>query len=276
MEDLLSISQMACLHGITRQTLIYYDDIGLFRPIRVDENGYRYYSKKQIPFLREICFLKNLGIGLKEILLHFEDRTPSKEIELLGMQKKLLTEKIGALNRMREAIKLRLSLYEDAIDADETQFFEPFVKHYRGLRAVFKEYIQPIGRENLHLTMMDIWNEVYKQGSIPSCGFGSIFRKESILSGNPDDGAGSCVFLYPWSEYEGTVIDMPAGEYACMYKYGMPYDTDKLKELVRWIDSNGYELCGDMIDICLLDTTFYNSRSNTDFGLLQAPVRKKK
>ena len=54
----LTISEMSEIHNTTRQTLIYYDRIGLFKPIKVDENGYRYYSSNQIPFLREICFLK--------------------------------------------------------------------------------------------------------------------------------------------------------------------------------------------------------------------------
>ena len=59
---LLTISEMAYIHGITRTTLIYYDKIGLFQPETVDENGYRYYSPTQIPMLREICFLRSIGI----------------------------------------------------------------------------------------------------------------------------------------------------------------------------------------------------------------------
>ena len=59
---LLTISEMAYIHGITRTTLIYYDKIGLFQPETVDENGYRYYSPTQIPMLREICFLRSIGM----------------------------------------------------------------------------------------------------------------------------------------------------------------------------------------------------------------------
>ena len=65
MSTYISISEMAKLHGITRQTLIHYDNIDLFKPAKVDTNGYRYYCKHQIPYLREICFLKSLGISLK-------------------------------------------------------------------------------------------------------------------------------------------------------------------------------------------------------------------
>ena len=42
--EYLTVSQMAKLHHISRQTLIYYDHIGLFRPQITDDKGYRYYS----------------------------------------------------------------------------------------------------------------------------------------------------------------------------------------------------------------------------------------
>jgi len=40
-ERYLTISEMSEIHNITRQTLLYYDKIDLFKPIMVDENGYR-------------------------------------------------------------------------------------------------------------------------------------------------------------------------------------------------------------------------------------------
>ena len=63
----LSISEMAQIHNITRQTLIYYDKIGLFKPDIIESNGYRYYSTTQIPLLREICFLRSIGMSMDDI-----------------------------------------------------------------------------------------------------------------------------------------------------------------------------------------------------------------
>lgn len=61
MSAYIFISEMAKLHGITRQTLIHYGSIDLFKPAKVDTNGYRYYYKYQILYLREIGFLKVFG-----------------------------------------------------------------------------------------------------------------------------------------------------------------------------------------------------------------------
>ena len=55
----------------------------------------------------------------------------------------------------------------------------------------------------------------------------------------------------------------------------MPYDTEDLDVLLTWIEENGYELCGDVLDTCLLYTTFYKGQQNMDYCLLQAPVRIK-
>ena len=62
----------------------------------------------------------------------------------------------------------------------------------------------------------------------------------------------------------------------CMYKYGMPYDTEHLEKLMQWLAKNNYELAGDIIDVCLLDTTFYKQETGVDFCMLQAPVTLKK
>ena len=42
-----------------------------------------------------------------------------------------------------------------------------------------------------------------------------------------------------------------------------------------WIEMNGYELCGDVIDLCLLDTTFYREQKTLDYCLLLAPIQLK-
>ena len=275
MRNLISISEMAKLHGLTRQTLIYYDEIDLFKPVQVDDNGYRYYSKRQIPFLREICFLKNLGIGLKEIVAHFQARNPQKEMSMLKNQKEKLALEIARLNKMRDAIDQRISIYEKAVDADAMQIHEPFIKPYQARKAIFKEYVQPISRENLHLTLMSLWQEIFKKENVPSGGFGSILKKEGILKGDFLQGAGRCIFVPPWSEDHENTVTIPAGLYACMYKYGMPYETKYAVELLTWLQNNGYVLIGDIVDVCLLDTTFYKEQKTVDFCLLQALVRPK-
>ena len=275
MDDLIAISEMAKLNGISRQTLIYYDDIDLFKPIKVDDNGYRYYSRRQIPFLREICFLKSVGVGLKDVIEHFKDRSAAKEMELLKEQRTRILQEIARLNKLRDSISQRIKLYEQSVEATNVNIREPFIRSCAPKRVLFKEYVKPINRENLHITLMALWRKVFKKELVPCSGFGSMFRIEDVLKHQPLASAGSCLFLPSWSTDYPESILLPAGECACMYKYGMPYDTESMEQLLAWIDMNGYELCGDIVDVCLLDTTFYREQKTLDYCLLEAPIRPK-
>lgn len=272
LSNLISISEMAKLHGITRQTLIYYDEIDLFKPMRVDPHGYRFYSEWQIPYLREICFLKSVGISLKEIVHHFQQRNPQHEIELLREQKHKLREEMERLSMKSNAISQRLSLYEEAVDASAITVHEPFLRSFDNRRVLFREYMQPIDKDRLHLTLMSIWKEICQKGMVSSSSFGSIIRCESAKRGTPLAGAGSCVFLPFRGQAHDASVRIPAGQYVCMYKYGMPYDMTHVNYLLEWIQQNGYQLVGDIVDVCLLDTTFYQQDTAEDFCMLQAPV----
>ena len=61
------IGEFARVNGVTKHTLIHYDDIGLLTPAITEENGYRYYIDKQYSDFSNISQLKKLGLSLKEI-----------------------------------------------------------------------------------------------------------------------------------------------------------------------------------------------------------------
>lgn len=46
-----SIRELADLAGISTRTLRYYDEINLVKPNRVNENGVRFYGKKELDLL---------------------------------------------------------------------------------------------------------------------------------------------------------------------------------------------------------------------------------
>ena len=48
MKWIMTVGQMSKLFNITAETLRHYDRIGLLKPIVDEENGYRYYSIKEM------------------------------------------------------------------------------------------------------------------------------------------------------------------------------------------------------------------------------------
>ena len=65
---MFSIGRFATMAGISVKALRAYDALALFRPVWVDpSSSYRYYSPAQLPELRRILALRDMGLGLAEI-----------------------------------------------------------------------------------------------------------------------------------------------------------------------------------------------------------------
>lgn len=64
---MLTVKQLSKLTGVTTRTLHYYDEIGLLKPSRVGDNGYRYYGEAAQLRLQQILFYRELDVPLAEI-----------------------------------------------------------------------------------------------------------------------------------------------------------------------------------------------------------------
>ena len=56
-----SIRELARLSGVTTRTLRWYDQIGLLKPSRVAENGYRFYGTEEVDRLQDILYYRAMG-----------------------------------------------------------------------------------------------------------------------------------------------------------------------------------------------------------------------
>lgn len=270
----ISISEMAKIHKLTRQTLIHYDNIDLFKPVYIGENGYRYYSPHQIPYLREICFLKRLGVSLETIKDNLKERNPQKVMNLLEEQKKIVDEEINRLNQNRAYLQQRINLYEIIEKADK-HINQVNVVNLPERKAVFIPFETTPDKRILHLTLMKTWNILTNHNMLPSNGFGTKLSKEAIFTDNIYENAGTFILLSHNEKSIEHQIIFPKGTYAQVYKYGMPYDSIDVKKMMAWLEDNNYEIAGDVVDLCMLDTTFYSPDHNVDLCCLQIPIRKK-
>ena len=81
-QNKISTGTFAKLCGVPKKTLLYYDEIGLFQPDHIAENGYRYYSYRQFEVLSVILALREIGMPLKEIKEYIDNRNPENMIRL--------------------------------------------------------------------------------------------------------------------------------------------------------------------------------------------------
>lgn len=109
-----SIGYLAKVCGISRSTILYYDEIGLLKPNGRSEAGYRFYDEASLERLRQILVYRDVGIPLMEIAGLFDADRRSISASLL-QRLKSLTDEISKLKE-QQMIIIRLleqcKLYE--------------------------------------------------------------------------------------------------------------------------------------------------------------------
>src|SRR4051812_50206800 len=109
---MLRIAAFAAVAGVSSHVLRDYDELGLFRPAWVDpQTGYRMYSPAQLPRLRRILALRDLGAGLEEIKAAIVDGADLRDV--LERRRRALKEAHDELDRRLASVGISLA----AVDA---------------------------------------------------------------------------------------------------------------------------------------------------------------
>ena len=103
----MTTGEFAALMGVSKHTLFHYDDIGLFSPEYVAENGYRMYSLYQMETLEAIRILRDLGMPLKEIREFLEVRSPRELMRVFAEREAQISQEIQKLQKMQDWIRQR-------------------------------------------------------------------------------------------------------------------------------------------------------------------------
>lgn len=98
-----TVKDVSEITGVSVRTLRYYDEIGLLKPTKLTDAGYRLYDNKALERLQEIMFYKELEIPLEDIKKIMDNPNYDKE-QVLFTQKLLLEQKRNRLNGLIELI----------------------------------------------------------------------------------------------------------------------------------------------------------------------------
>ncbi|WP_373600451.1 MerR family DNA-binding transcriptional regulator [Paraclostridium bifermentans] len=96
----LSIGEVSKIFNISKETLRYYDKIGILKPEVNDENGYRYYQFKHLEQLSLILGIKLLGISLSDIKKTIGSEDLNEYRNLVLKQEEILKVKKQELQRL--------------------------------------------------------------------------------------------------------------------------------------------------------------------------------
>lgn len=114
MKNYYKINEISNLYNIGKDSLRYYEEIGMLKPER-DTNGYRLYSIQDIWKLNIIKDLRNLNMPMEVIKDYLENKTVENTLDILNEEIVIINKKMEQLKVQKNTILSRMkSLKEDA------------------------------------------------------------------------------------------------------------------------------------------------------------------
>lgn len=121
----MKVGDVARLAGVSVRTLHHYDELGLLRPSRRSESGYRLYTDEDLERLQQILFYKELGLGLDQI----DEAINAPDFdrwEALLEQRRLLAEQILRLEATLQLVDKTLASIKGGFRMSKEEMFEVF------------------------------------------------------------------------------------------------------------------------------------------------------
>lgn len=180
----LTIGQFAALHGINKKTLMWYDEIGLFKPASVNpENGYRCYTYHQSSILETILLLRELDVSIGEIQAFMKNRSAEN-------LKCLLDEKIAKLDLQLmhlQAVRKTLSGYRQNMDTLLTMDLSEITVVEKEKRCLVTVDVTEDTTFEESVELITAETEKYCLGRLHDASYGSMIPVSSLLAGRFDD-----------------------------------------------------------------------------------------
>ncbi len=248
---LLNISEFAKLAGVSRQTLIYYDKIGLFSPAFVAENKYRMYSHNQVDNIGIITILEDLGVPLKKIREILADISVETMSNTFAYQLDAIQKKIEKLELLRDMTEIRLEqLREGARHSDGLHDL-----HITEIKEDIPIYLGGELNGEQHGVgdaEVMVFFETIEKTELPLIfTFGYVKNGREIQQGIYDK-VSNMWFRLKNEQYSNSNISK--GKYLIGYCKGYYGNTNYIyDELMEYVKKNNLHICGKVYEEYLID-----------------------
>ena len=270
---MFKIGDFSMLSRISVKALRYYDEIGVLKPVKVDQfTGYRYYTAEQLPRLNYISALKDTGLSLEEIAtLVNNSLEPSQMRDIFILKQAELRQRLSEEQKRLEQVENLLKQIEKEGKMPDYKVVvkkvEPqLVASVRGILPTYGDIGQFYGEIFPYLAKKMIFKPAAATFLI--C-YDAEFKEKDV-------DVEVCVPIkkaIPGSD-RVKVYELPAIEAAAIIHKG-PYESvsEAYGALMAWIEKNGYEVSGPSREIYL--TSPYDTEDATRYVTeIQFPVEK--
>lgn len=114
---IFTTGEFAKRFGVKKDTLFYYDKIGLFKPAGISDNKYWYYTISQLDIFWVIQSLRELNFPLKSLDNYLKAPSPEALIVLSKDQLNKVEQEIEKLMQIRSLLNRIVLKSEEAVNA---------------------------------------------------------------------------------------------------------------------------------------------------------------
>lgn len=126
-----TVREVARLSGVSVRTLHHYDAVGLLKPARVGENGYRWYGREELLRLQQILFHRELEFPLEAIAAVLKAPDFDRIAALRGHREKLEAQ-ARRYDRLLATLDRTLADLEQEREMDAKTLYDGFAPEKQG------------------------------------------------------------------------------------------------------------------------------------------------
>lgn len=249
MKDYYKIGEISKIYGIGRDSLMYYEDIGILKPFR-DKNGYRMYKLSDIWRLNLIKELRSLNFPMKKIKEYLDDRNIESTKEILNKEIILIDEKIEELLSYKQNIMKRLDTINDELR--NLKLYEIDLV-YINKRKDLELNANITKDEEFDFLIQKLQKDYENRFTIlGNNNIGSSFCLDKIKQGIYNEF--KSVFCFLEDEEEIYNIIFNEGYYLTLtYKGEYKNNKHHINKMFKYIEEKGYKIISDPIEIYKID-----------------------
>ncbi len=220
-----TVKDVSEITGISIRTLRYYDEIGLLKPTKLTNSGYRLYDSKALEKLQEIMFFRELEIPLVDIKKIMGNPNYDKE-QILLTQKKFLERKRNRLNGIIELIT-------DVMKGVNTMSFGAF--NNEEVHKMVNHTLKCMSKESLD-------EQVQKYGSMEE-------YKEHLVSGFANEQASADLLKWYGSKEKAIEAVMQSTGDSIEIKREQDENTQIYKQFVAAKEANNADMAHSAVEM---------------------------
>lgn len=266
-QQYFTAGELANIFGISKQTLLYYDRMGLFSPAFIGENGYRHYSMHQYMDLEVILRLRSLNISIALIKQYLNNRSKEDFVTILESKRK---ESEEIIKENQEILKIINSFSANISVEKQTPFAQPLLTWRKERKLCATLTTDAYNGKDRVMLFTRHSEQTFEDNNVLDKTVGWIIDREAFLKHQPLRNT-IAFFSYAPDKYdtskeleEGTELHtLPLGLYIEVYFKGTFYENAVIvsKSIEQFLQANNLKGVGNVYVLPIENHLLHNDPS---------------